>query len=548
MKYCVYTVLTSAYEEFNSQPFVAKGTNLPFICFTDSDMKAPNGWEFRKIKPIFPQDPVRSQREIKIRPHRYLPEYDGSLYLDNSVLLKSDPSLLIDKVGDKIFSLPFHSFRKDLLSEFYEVLVAGLDYSERILEQFGHYYKTNPSLMQSRPYFTGILLRHHNDLRMIEFAEAWGAQVNRYSRRDQLSINYALSSTELQPENLNVDCFNSWLHAWPNTRNRKDSRRVASQSNGFQEERQKLYELVKNNSLGDDIKSLFSAQLISTNILLAQNKINKKFDTDPDAIERAARRMLSAVVKCHNERIIFVNPGDARAQELKKHNGNLNPDSLNLWRHLIGLDQWTDIIDIGANYGEMLTNVDLPNFARITACECNPEILPYLEGTLRLLPVKVRLVREAISSHPGKIDFLIDAAWSGKSKIKNSEKYEPGAYRSVEVHARTLESILSHEGVEPAQQCVLLKIDVEGKEVDVLEGIGVSGASFSALHIMLETIHLDDGQLDVILKSYILHLYDLQRRSLVETGCVRASDYRKLIDSGKYYKLDSVLTRRQFQG
>ena len=44
---------------------------------------------------MLPYDPARSQRHLKIRADRFLPEYDVSLYIDNSVLLRLPPERLI---------------------------------------------------------------------------------------------------------------------------------------------------------------------------------------------------------------------------------------------------------------------------------------------------------------------------------------------------------------------------------------------------------------------------------------------------------------------
>ena len=47
-------------------------------------------------------------------------------------------------------------------------------------------------------------------------SEIWSGHVLRYSRRDQLSINYAFNRAELKPEIMLIDNFASSFHSWPN--------------------------------------------------------------------------------------------------------------------------------------------------------------------------------------------------------------------------------------------------------------------------------------------------------------------------------------------
>jgi hypothetical protein len=120
---CVFTTLFGGYEEINAQP-VANFSKMDFVCLTDNPDLKSSDWQVRVVQPQFKSDPIRSQRLVKINPHRYLPEYEMSLYIDNSVELRQAPELLVDKfdVEDKVFVIPRHSFRKNLQEEFVEVV------------------------------------------------------------------------------------------------------------------------------------------------------------------------------------------------------------------------------------------------------------------------------------------------------------------------------------------------------------------------------------------------------------------------------------------
>ena len=77
---CVYTCLIGRYEVLNEQP-VAAQSKIPFLCLTDDAALQSSTWRTIKMDPVFTMDPVRSQRTLKLLPHRFLPDFDISLYM-----------------------------------------------------------------------------------------------------------------------------------------------------------------------------------------------------------------------------------------------------------------------------------------------------------------------------------------------------------------------------------------------------------------------------------------------------------------------------------
>ena len=219
----MYTALLDKYEQLNEQP-AALGKSIPFICFTDNPDLKSETWQIKLISPIFPGDPIRSQREIKIRPHVYLPEFEHSLYIDNSVLLKEVyPSLLQSFDSNIGFAISHHSFRDTVLAEYLRVAWLGLDSLERVWGQLNDYYAVYPALLSEQPYWGGMLLRSHHNPIVCQMQDIWAAHVHRYSRRDQLSINYALKAVGLVPQTMPLVENNnmSACHTWPITQDRK---------------------------------------------------------------------------------------------------------------------------------------------------------------------------------------------------------------------------------------------------------------------------------------------------------------------------------------
>ncbi len=215
LRRCVYTTMFGGYERLNEQPMAA-GSSVPFICLTDDPDLRSESWQLRLVSPLFGMDPIRSQRDYKIRPHVHLPDFDQSLYIDNSVHLTQPAERLFENfVPLSGICLPAHSYRDLVLDEFLEVSRLGYDDQNRIFEQLNHYVLDCPELLQEKPFWTAILLRDHHNQAVRNMAEIWIAHVFRYSRRDQLSANVAFHRAALIPDVLKIDAYSSWFHSWP---------------------------------------------------------------------------------------------------------------------------------------------------------------------------------------------------------------------------------------------------------------------------------------------------------------------------------------------
>ena len=74
---------------------------------------------------MFRRDQHRSQRDVKIRPHIYFPEYQYSFYFDNTVVLKKPLDEFLNFIiescsldlNDGFVCAPWHSFRKNILED-----------------------------------------------------------------------------------------------------------------------------------------------------------------------------------------------------------------------------------------------------------------------------------------------------------------------------------------------------------------------------------------------------------------------------------------------
>ena len=156
MTRAVYTALLGRYEALTEQPCAAS-SDVPFICFTDDPDLRSDSWDVRLVTPALDLDPVRSARSIKITGHPDLAAYDETLWIDARIRLTADPASILDEWLDGAdLATPRHSYRPDVVTEFEEVLLAGLDDSGRLYESSRTTRRSLPSCSsrrsRGRPY------------------------------------------------------------------------------------------------------------------------------------------------------------------------------------------------------------------------------------------------------------------------------------------------------------------------------------------------------------------------------------------------------------
>jgi hypothetical protein len=108
----VYTCSSGYSEHFND--FVYERDGIDFVCFTDDPELRSDFWTINPMSRGL-LDPARAAKQIKALPHRFLPEYDWSLYIENTVRLKTSPKRLFDEFLARVRS-SFVCFRHGSLT------------------------------------------------------------------------------------------------------------------------------------------------------------------------------------------------------------------------------------------------------------------------------------------------------------------------------------------------------------------------------------------------------------------------------------------------
>jgi glycosyltransferase involved in cell wall biosynthesis len=208
----VYTCLFGFSEEFADHRYERE--DIDFICFTDDPELRSEFWDIRLMPPGL-LDPARAAKRIKHLPHRYFPDYEWSLYIDNTVLLKIAPKEIYRRFLQPAQSSMVcfrHGERNCVYDEAEAVLGLGYDEPYRVRRQMEYYeglgYPRGNGLLWS-----AFLLRRHHDGALIAVMEQWHDQVLMHSLRDQLSLAVVLHYNHFTPKLLELDFLD--VVQWP---------------------------------------------------------------------------------------------------------------------------------------------------------------------------------------------------------------------------------------------------------------------------------------------------------------------------------------------
>lgn len=203
MRIAVYTSIFGGYDNLIDEQFQMDGVD--YICFTDRDIESKT-WKVVKSTPIY-NDSNRNAKKYKVLPHRYLNDYDWSVWIDGNIKVISDIRSLCNGDAYKLYDhmlVGEYDRRNCIYDEAQTILNFGKINSERYPEKGIKNWKDNPKLIvdQMNRYLsegypkqnglstTPIMVRNHMDDNVINHNEDWWSEIKHNSKRDQLSFNY----------------------------------------------------------------------------------------------------------------------------------------------------------------------------------------------------------------------------------------------------------------------------------------------------------------------------------------------------------------------
>ena len=248
-KKVIYTALVGDYDTLKEWKTIEGTPNThggwDQVCFTDNPDIKSDFWDVRLIPKEemiiddthFKGDKTKTARKYKCLPHKYLPEYECSLWVDASFELRpinraegtvgcvnylpfdfwkqgmKGRISSSDNTREKLyqFVLMAHPHRKTVREELDRCVKSKKDDIERMEQQVTRYYKETTNLNQlendvlkgldncpSNPLVeTGFLYRCHQENHIKKFNEMWWKEIDNGSKRDQLAFNYCALALKL---------------------------------------------------------------------------------------------------------------------------------------------------------------------------------------------------------------------------------------------------------------------------------------------------------------------------------------------------------------
>ncbi|CAK0772884.1 conserved hypothetical protein [Gammaproteobacteria bacterium] len=184
-------VYTAVFGNYDQVPPVNPKWDCDFICFTDNPENVSSGWQVVMVK-LNGEQPAQANRRYKMLPHKYLLNYECSLYVDGNIRIVSDPSPLFRKYLDSgVIAMPKHQDRKCVYEEA-RVCIEGGRVDKKITEQQMSRYLANGFPEKYGMTENGIIFRRHHDINLIAMMTSWWEEYCNGGRRDQLSLSYLI--------------------------------------------------------------------------------------------------------------------------------------------------------------------------------------------------------------------------------------------------------------------------------------------------------------------------------------------------------------------
>lgn len=194
-KNCVYTTIIGDYDglpKING----GKKNGWDYICFTDNKNISSSQW-----KVVYIKNPNHSNiynlklsRLFKTNFFKYLLSYDNLIYIDARIDIISDIDKYLGFLGDNDIQFVIHPQAKSIKDEMGRVLLGNLERKDNI-DILKKKYESEAYKYDNGLFIGGVLLYKNNEITRSFFKEWWN-NINSFSNRDQLTLNYSLWKTK----------------------------------------------------------------------------------------------------------------------------------------------------------------------------------------------------------------------------------------------------------------------------------------------------------------------------------------------------------------
>jgi len=197
------------------------------------EQKLPNNWNWKRFSEnnslSLYTDNNRNAKKFKVLPHRYLSEYEYSIFIDGNMTVRGDINELVEEyLSDSNVAFFSHNGnsldgRNCVYDEANMIFQLGEKNMKLTPDRGILNYKDNPDIIKKQieryqmmeypsknGLITGmVILRRHNEKDCIETMEDWWTEIKYNSKRDQLSFNYVAWKNNLKFNYMDGDSRNN---------------------------------------------------------------------------------------------------------------------------------------------------------------------------------------------------------------------------------------------------------------------------------------------------------------------------------------------------
>ena len=197
-KIAIYTAIFGTHDRLLKPDYLP--ANCDFICFTDQNFQV-KPWQIRKVE--IEKSARRTARKYKILPHKFLFDYQISVWIDGNMIVSGDvPEAVGQYLQNKHMAVYDHNFTQgDARACVYEearlMKSSKKKGQEDLIKKQMEKYRSENYPVDNGLISSMIIFRRHNRPEVIKTMEKWWEELANYSNRDQLSFNYAAWKTGL---------------------------------------------------------------------------------------------------------------------------------------------------------------------------------------------------------------------------------------------------------------------------------------------------------------------------------------------------------------
>lgn len=195
MENIIYSAIIGNYDTLKEPQVYTPGWR--YICFTDNKDLTSEVWtivQIDTIKELEGLDDIRKARYIKIMFHKMFFSAGITIWHDANMYINCNLDDFVKRFYKGVFTTLSHPDRNCIYKEAIACCRLQKDDMQIIFNQMDHYFDQGyPE--ENGLAATGILIRELSVFN-ISICERWWKEIKQWSRRDQLSFNYAFERTQ----------------------------------------------------------------------------------------------------------------------------------------------------------------------------------------------------------------------------------------------------------------------------------------------------------------------------------------------------------------